>query len=240
LPANFEAMISRRKFFGTVSGATASWLAFHGRAAARWPEPAASRPICGLVDLPGNCLQRESFVGYREALAGLGVETLAVTPDVLGYCGLIIIPAASALSDEHLRQISQALRGGAFVLFESAAGFMEEEKVDSSRLTLFKHWGVSTQSPVHLRAGERGQGRVPYVDFIWPLRAKVRDFSRVVPVCAREDETITEVDGWRVGLKRKVGAGTLIFLGSLLGPALGAQDREARGWLREVLRFSMS
>jgi hypothetical protein len=40
-----------------------------------------------------------------------------------------------------------------------------------------------------------------------------------------------------VALKKRVGKGTLIFLGSPLGPALGASDLEARHWLQSVTAF---
>jgi len=37
-----------------------------------------------------------------------------------------------------------------------------------------------------------------------------------------------------VALKRRVGAGTLIYLGSPVGPALWAGDVEAKRWLHAV------
>lgn len=81
------------------------------------------------------------------------------------------------------------------------------------------------------------------MDYVWPTPAKVRDFSRAVPVSTGASSVTTRsmcevigwIDGWPVAAKRKVGKGTLVFLGSPLGPALWSGDREAHRWLGEVL-----
>jgi hypothetical protein len=75
---------------------------------------------------------------------------------------------------------------------------------------------------------------MPYVDYTWPCRATVRDFSRVVPV-EGPGKIIARVDSMPVSLKRSSGRGTLIFLGSPLGPVLLAGDAEARRWLYQVV-----
>jgi hypothetical protein len=78
------------------------------------------------------------------------------------------------------------------------------------------------------------QESIPYVDYLWPRETKVRDFSRVIPVSARTGDVIGKVGGLPVAWKRRMGKGTLIFLGSPMGPALRAGDPEARSWLRLV------
>ena len=93
--------------------------------------------------------------------------------------------------------------------------------------------GVHIEAPVRLWPG-RGARGVPYVDYRWPSSAKIRDFSRVVPLGRQsegEGEIIARVEGLPVALKRRLGRGHLIFLGSPLGPALWAGDAEARRWL---------
>ncbi|HEX2679673.1 MAG TPA: hypothetical protein VHQ03_00090, partial [Candidatus Dormibacteraeota bacterium] len=74
-------------------------------------------------------------------------------------------------------------------------------------------------------------------DYTWPHAAKVRDFSHVVPLERQGNtgEFIAWADGKPVALKRQSGRGTLIFLGSPLGPALWAGDTEARRWLLDAL-----
>jgi hypothetical protein len=74
----------------------------------------------------------------------------------------------------------------------------------------------------------------PYVTYLWPRETKVRDFSRVIPVSATNGDVIGKVGGLPVALKRRMAKGTLVFLGSPLGPALRAGDSEALSWLRLV------
>lgn len=77
--------------------------------------------------------------------------------------------------------------------------------------------------------------RTPYVDFTWPIATKVRDFSRVAPVRAHRDEIVADADGIPVASRRRIGLGTLIYLGTPLGPALWAGDTEAKQWLSAVV-----
>lgn len=88
----------------------------------------------------------------------------------------------------------------------------------------------SGELPLELRPG-----RAPYVDFVWPIATKVRDFSKVSPVAADRGDIIATVDGIPVASRRRVGLGTLIHLGTPLGPALWFGDREARQWLEAVV-----
>ncbi len=100
---------------------------------------------------------------------------------------------------------------------------------------LRKEFGIVIEEPVDLARGGCGRGRVPYVDYDWPLAAAIRDFSRVIPVNAPAREVIGSASGLPVAFRRKVGRGCLVFLGSPLGPALRAGDAEARRWLEEFV-----
>ena len=114
------------------------------------------------------------------------------------------------------------------MILESAAGFAAEADFRAHRAELSDFLQVHVDAPVRLwTAGQR----IPYVDYSWPHSAKIRDFSRVVPLAPQPGEIIARVDGLPVCLKRQIGRGTLIFLGSPLGPALWAGDAEARRWL---------
>jgi hypothetical protein len=67
------------------------------------------------------------------------------------------------------------------------------------------------------------------------MRASVRDYSRVVPLADQPGEVIGWAGGIAVALKRRVGMGTLVYLGSPLGPALWADDQQARRLLLQLL-----
>lgn len=177
---------------------------------------------------------RESLAGYRRALAETDVE---ITNASLRRCRdarVIILPASGVLDSETARSLDLALREGACVLVESAAAFLERDESEDARESLRKVLGLPVEPPVDLWTGTKSR-QVPYVDFVWPHAAKVRDFSRVIPVRARSRDVIGHIEGLPVAARRRVGKGTLIFLGSLLGPALAAGDPQACRWLRAVV-----
>jgi len=212
--------ITRRGFIGCVAGSLTAGLSLDlGR-------PVDARPRRVLLDLREQCGLRESVAGYESALAGLGAEvTSRRTP--------LIVPAALDIPPPAVRAILSRLRTGATVLLESGAGFAPARDFRAHRAVLRDRLGVHIEAPVRLwpRLGARG---VPYVDYRWPSSAKIRDFSRVVPLGRQsegEGESIARVEGLPVALKRRLGRGHLIFLGSPLGPALWAGDAEARRWL---------
>jgi hypothetical protein len=119
---------------------------------------------------------------------------------------------------------------------------------------LHRHFGIVVGPPVDLWAGYFADGAfracrlrqhsnkrsnshasVPYVNYLWPREIDVRDFSRVIPVLASAGEVIGKVGALPVALRRCAAKGTLIFLGSPLGPALRAGDTEALSWLQTVI-----
>jgi len=63
----------------------------------------------------------------------------------------------------------------------------------------------------------------------------MRDFSRVVPLAAQDGEVIGVLGKQPVALRKQVGNGTFIFLGSPIGPHLHVGDLEAARWLNSVL-----
>ena len=77
---------------------------------------------------------------------------------------------------------------------------------------------------------------IPYVDFVWPVRAKIREFFPRVCKVRYGDQVIATHAGVPVALRR----GRRILLGSPIGPSLAAGDPDARRWLAAVLRWMQS
>jgi len=150
-------------------------------------------------------------------------------------CAVLIVPAALEIPPPVVRVIMSCLQTGASVILESGAGFAADRDYRAHRVALRDYLQVHIEMPVDLWPDNSSQ-RIPYVDYTWPRPAKVRDFSRVVPLGRQTGEVIARVDGLPVGLRRASGRGRLIFLGSPLGPALWAGDAEARRWLFDCLR----
>ena len=115
---------------------------------------------------------------------------------------VLIVPAVRAVTEVGKEIIERWLGRGATVLLEYVAGASVEQS------TYF-----------------------PYVEYFWPLRVKIREFAPVKLTPAPGDEIVATFVGQPVGLRRKVGGGTLITLGSPLGPVLLTGDSDARRWL---------
>ena len=123
----------------------------------------------------------------------------------LRHNDLLIVPAVRALTEAGKETIQGWLDHGAMVLLEYVAGARIEQ-----------------------------EDYFPYVEYVWPVRVKIREFepARLTPVPG--DEIIATFSGQPVGLRRKVGDGVLITLGSPLGPIFLAGDPDARRLLNEL------
>jgi hypothetical protein len=204
-------MLSRREFVGAVGAAAAA-----GATAAT-----ALQPEWRVLDLGADCLLRESVAGFRRT--GMRAVPLPVdTQESMSY----VVPAATDLTDGLITQLSRHVQSGGRLIFESAAGF---GGFAAQREQLARHFGLTIEAPVKLWTGSASP---PYVDYHWPVRTKVRDFSRVVPVVAKRAEIIGSIGSMPVAAR----IGRFIFLGSPVGPSLLAGDREAHFWFNALLR----
>ncbi|HVH66424.1 MAG TPA: hypothetical protein VM716_01005 [Gemmatimonadales bacterium] len=186
--------------------------------------PVETRRTC-LLDLREQCGLRESVAGYASVLASLSSAP---------HRGALIVPAALAIPPAAVRMIVAWLQAGATAILESGAGFAAESTFRVHQGTLRASLQIRVEPPVALWASSRS---APYVDYTWPYPTKLRDFSRVVPLGPQAGEIIASVDGLPVALRRRngLGGGTLIFIGSPVGPAIWAGDAEARRWLFDVV-----
>jgi hypothetical protein len=115
---------------------------------------------------------------------------------------VLIVPAVRTLSEEGQRIIQSRLERGATVLLEYVAGARVQQG-----------------------------SYFPYVEYFWPVRVKIREFSPVKLAPGPGEEIIATFAGAPVGLRRRAGSGTLITLGSPLGPVFLTSDADARRWL---------
>jgi len=214
--------MTRRTFLGYAVGAVTTGL--RGLPGTRVDMP---RPVVVLHLSQHAC---ESVAGYTGTLAKSGTRFLHVEPALVPRCSVLIVPAAIHIGPA-LRAIVTCLADGATVILESGAAFADEADFRAHRAELRDCLQVHVDAPVRLWTASSGRQRLPYVDYTWPHSAKIRDFSRALPLARQPGEIIARVNGLPVCLKRRVGRGTLIFLGSPLGPALWAGDAEARQWL---------
>lgn len=215
--------VTRREFVRcATAAATAATLAPRSRG-----RRASLGTGCVLLDLGEQCVLPESLAGYRAALTG--PKTVAGP--------VMIVPAALSIAGAAARRITRHVEEGGRLILESGAIFAApaSREFHGHRDALRDLLGVEVEAP---RASLRARARVPYVEFRWPSPALVRDFSAIVPVCARDGEGIARIEDTEdttVAIARRRGRGMIVFLGSPIGPSLWAGDVEARRWLDEVL-----
>lgn len=224
--------LTRRSFLGCAAGTVAMGLPFDLR---RIRSASPVDTPCVLLDLQRQGGLSESLAGYAAALTAMATPFECAQSPSAPVVDRLIVPGATDIPVPVARAIATRLESGARVILESAVGFAPESVFHAQRAVLCDHLRLRILEPVHLWRG-RGASRVPYVDYTWPHLAKLRDFSRVVPLGRQEGEIIAWADGLPVALRRRCGRGTLVFLGSPLGPALFGGDREARRWLQDVLQ----
>jgi len=219
--------ISRRGFLGFAAGASAAGLA----GAAPWgrifPQHPHALSGCALVDPGPSCPLQESAAGYEAALISAHVHHERVSLQSLPPARTIVLPAAAFGDEGRLARLRSHLESGSLVLYESGAAFLDPGEFDFHRRLIRSVFGLSLHPPVRLWESSDSLKQSPYVDYRWPVMTKVRDFSRIVPVECERGETIARFRNLPVAVKQHIGKGTLVFLGSPLGPHLLAGDREA-------------
>lgn len=248
--------VSRREFVSTAGCAAASLCALpsFGFAAAH-DSDARPGARCTLLDLESNCALPESLAGMRVAL---GDTHRRVTEVALRNAGqVVVVPAAGAVGAGTFGAVAELLERGATVLWESGAAFLEPRDFAEQQALTLEHFGISMQQPIDVwprsewrrasveskNRGARevraiGHERVPYVAYRWPREAHVRDFSRVIPMSAEDGRAIAHWGDVSVAQRKPMGTGTLIFIGSPIGPALRAGDPDAVSLLGAMIRVA--
>jgi hypothetical protein len=245
--------ISRRNFLEAATGVTVATLCSFRASGSDTLASRTTRELdCVLLDLNSNCVLPESLRGYQTALADEHHSLAEVEFGQRRCCRLVIVPGLGAMDPAMALTLSGLLHAGTRLLLESGAGFLGASEFTAHQKMLNRYFGIAIGSPIDLwpaapaddhfpyRQGQRSRTKpksrepVPYVRYLWPQETNVRDFSRVIPVLPGEGKVIGKVGALPVALKRRVAKGTLIFLGSPIGPALCAGDPEALSWLRLV------
>ncbi|MBV9303730.1 MAG: hypothetical protein JOY62_05370 [Acidobacteriaceae bacterium] len=168
------------------------------------------RPEFGIEILAEkHCLSEESAKGFRLL-------------DRRSSARVIVLPGLRELSYENALAVrSHALYGG-WLILESGLAFAAKETVAWQIRLIRDVFGLRIREPVTIRDNNSS-----YVRYTWPVRHFVRHFSAITPIECSSAERIAEFAGVNVCARRRVGNGGIIFLGSMLGPGLVAEEREA-------------
>jgi hypothetical protein len=224
--------ISRRGFLGCAAGASVAGIAVAAGMGTLLAETPATRSSCVLVDPGADCPLPESAAGYEDALLSSNVMFQRTTLQSLTPARAIILPAAVETDEKSQAIHRKHLENGSVILYESAAAFLGPEEFGFHKRVIRSVFGLSLHDPVRLWDSADSHKQSPYVDYHWPVVTKVRDFSRIVPVDPGDGETIAWFGDLPIAARRRIGKGTLVFLGSPLGPHLLSDDKEAIRWLQ--------
>jgi hypothetical protein len=134
---------------------------------------------------------------------------------------LIIAPGIRDITPELCIALVERVRSGASLLLESGLCFSSPDHTNRQRQILKQGLALELL-PLVLTA------EANYVTYAWPLQKLVRSFHAVIPVVCAERDVIARFQGLPVCAKIHMGRGCLVYLGSLLGAGLLAEEREAR------------
>lgn len=161
----------------------------------------------------GDLAGKESEAGFTEALALLS----STHPP----CGrIVIVPSASALK-EGLWSLFRAARCGSNILVDLSDGFASLPDRTMTRVSLRHYLGIEVLQPVAHAAGD-------YIAYRWPHCALVRHFTRVSYIQPNENHESAAFLGTNlVAVRKAIGLGKVMILGSSLGSLLLARDEQA-------------
>jgi hypothetical protein len=225
---------SRREFLGLAAGSAAFGVASRLRVVPSGHGAFGPPPDCALIDCGAACTIRESVAGYESALKASGIPFCRVSVPPASAARTLIVPAAHLTEQSQLRQLKASLKRGSILLFESGATFLDQGEFDVHQRLIQSEFGISLGTARNLWGSANPSRQFPYISYNWPVHMKVRDFSRLIPVHCTHGEPIARFEGLPVAVKRNLGIGMLVFLGSPLGPHLLAGDREAQMWLKTI------
>jgi len=167
------------------------------------PSTASSAPELDFLEEP-HPLASESARGYRSLSTN--------------RAGWIIAPAVRDITPDTCSKLFRRVHWGAWLVLESGLCFSSEAHAKQQLQLLRKYFGLEILPPIRAHS---------YVSYSWPVKKLVRTFHAVTPIVCSQPEAIATVQGLPVCLKKQLGNGCIIYLGSMLGPGLMAEERES-------------
>lgn len=169
-------------------------------------------------------LSEESAVGFQRTLDCECIARGARSYQDLGS-SLIVLPGAKRLSLEDAVALREQIRNGAWVVLESGLSFSTgaEARQQAEVCAKIFHLRLLPQT----RTANHAAG-LSYIEYAQPARHLVRTFESITPVCCDARDVLACFAGSIVCVRKTIGRGGLIYLGSMLGPGLYAEEREAK------------
>lgn len=176
-------------------------------------------------NLPGFTILPEDHLLSQESAAAYAALLTPLSPP---RRTVILLPGAKQLSLARALALRRSLEAGSSVLIECGLAFSAPFEIEEQR-RVFRHvFGVQLGSPI-----DAADPHHPYVAFA-PGNL-VRPFGLTFPVFRENGQPLAHFGETPVALKARVGSGTLIFLGAMLGPHVQAFDSDGRFAAQHIL-----
>lgn len=169
----------------------------------------------------GDLAGEESEQGFAQAL-----DRLLPTHTRLGRA--VIVPSASALEGTPLSSLVRQAQLGATVLIDLADGFACRSDIARTRIDLKRHLGIEVADPVAYETGD-------YIVYRWPVPVLVRHFTRISYIKPGRHTPIAHLVTQSIAVRKEMGLGSVVIIGSTLGSLLLAGDEQAHQILARLL-----
>lgn len=124
-------------------------------------------------------------------------------------------------------QLQRQAANGSWILWEGMPYRPEQARVfEQTQRVLSNIFGVDIGKPF-------APGL--YVEYVWPKRTLVRSFLTATRVSCVGGTVVARCSGNPVAVAHSVGRGGFVYLGSMLGPSLYAEDLQARAIAADIL-----
>ena len=165
------------------------------------PAPRSANPESYIeIRSDSNLLSEESANGFQWILRS--------DPTQHGR-RIIVLAGMQTISREQTSELQSLARRGAWIIWESACS--------APQYVFGRRFLKAVQA-----------APTSYVQYNWPSKALIRTFGAVTPIACSPTEVIATYKGTPVCAKWTFGRGGIVFLGSMLGPHIQAEDRHAR------------
>jgi hypothetical protein len=189
----------------------------------RLPAPNKAAPRRAEIWTEDHCLSQESAIGFRRLLNGDTAGNY-FTQSSIASSSLIIAPGIRGMSLARGDDLFQRIADGTWVILESGVGF-SSMALAKHQADLFKQiFDLTLLPPVKVA---ESTAAATYVEYTKPVCRLARTFEAITPIDCEPTEVIARLGGHSVCARKTVGRGGLVFLGSMLGPGLFAEEREA-------------
>jgi hypothetical protein len=168
-------------------------------------------------------LSVESASGFQ-ALLHRELSAIHTASRHCDLVSLIILPGTRGITMERCEQLLRRMQEGAWIILEIGSCFSSLEESKQQTSLVERTFNLEVFPPVRVC---ESSAKDNYVAYEWPIRRLVRTFEATTPLRCKPTEIIARFAGQPVCAKKKVGRGGLVYLGSMLGPGLFAEEHEA-------------